>query len=48
MLAYDGPWAVMQLIQEYEAALPAGAWPNWVLGNHDQPRFADQAVIIGF
>ena len=24
----------------YEAALPAGGWPNWVLGNHDQPRIA--------
>ena len=22
------------------AALPAGAWPNWVLGNHDKPRIA--------
>ena len=32
------PPAVLQLIQEYEAVLPAGAWPNWVLGNHDQPR----------
>lgn len=21
-----------------EAALPAGAWPTWVLGNHDEPR----------
>jgi alpha-glucosidase len=26
------------LIKEYEAALPEGGWPNWVLGNHDQPR----------
>ena len=26
------------LIREYEAALPVGAWPNWVLGNHDQHR----------
>ena len=25
-------------IEAYEAALPAGGWPNWVLGNHDQPR----------
>lgn len=28
------------LIQRYEAALPVGAWPNWVLGNHDKPRIA--------
>jgi len=28
------------LIREYEASLPAGGWPNWVLGNHDQPRIA--------
>jgi alpha-glucosidase len=26
------------LIHEYEGVLPAGAWPNWVMGNHDQPR----------
>jgi alpha-glucosidase len=32
--------AVSRLIAEYEAALPAGAWPNWVVGNHDQPRIA--------
>ena len=31
---------VARLIREYEAALPPGAWPNWVLGNHDQPRVA--------
>ncbi|MDR4305416.1 DUF3459 domain-containing protein [Chelatococcus sambhunathii] len=29
-----------RLIDEYEAALPEGGWPNWVLGNHDQPRVA--------
>jgi alpha-glucosidase len=28
------------MIAEYEAALPRGAWPNWVLGNHDRPRVA--------
>ncbi|MEW5927607.1 MAG: alpha-amylase family glycosyl hydrolase [Gemmatimonadota bacterium] len=28
------------LIDEYEAALPEGGWPNWVLGNHDQHRIA--------
>jgi len=27
-------------IAEYEAALPPGGWPNWVLGNHDRPRIA--------
>ena len=32
--------AVAALIDEYERALPAGAWPNWVLGNHDQKRVA--------
>ncbi|MBB4153837.1 alpha-glucosidase [Sphingomonas jinjuensis] len=29
-----------RMIANYEGALPAGAWPNWVLGNHDQPRIA--------
>jgi alpha-glucosidase len=36
------PDTVMQLIREYEAALPVGAWPNWVLGNHDKPRIASR------
>lgn len=31
---------IAQLIEEYEAALPTGGWPNWVLGNHDQRRIA--------
>lgn len=31
---------IATLINEYEAALPQGGWPNWVLGNHDQPRIA--------
>ncbi|HYC38078.1 MAG TPA: alpha-amylase family glycosyl hydrolase [Usitatibacter sp.] len=30
------------LIAEYERALPEGAWPNWVLGNHDQHRIASR------
>ncbi|KAB1073062.1 alpha-amylase family glycosyl hydrolase [Methylobacterium planeticum] len=37
------PWradAVAELVENYEAALPPGGWPNWVLGNHDQPRIA--------
>jgi alpha-glucosidase len=29
---------IAALIKEYEAAVPEGGWPNWVLGNHDQPR----------
>lgn len=34
--------AIAGVIREYEAALPAGAWPNWVLGNHDRPRIASR------
>jgi alpha-glucosidase len=37
------PWhagTIARLIAEYEAALPARGWPNWVLGNHDWPRIA--------
>jgi alpha-glucosidase len=40
------PWTlekVREKIEEYESALPPGAWPNWVLGNHDQPRIATRA-----
>lgn len=36
-------WAadvLQDIIDRYEAALPPGAWPNWVLGNHDTPRIA--------
>ncbi|HET6320249.1 MAG TPA: alpha-amylase family glycosyl hydrolase, partial [Chloroflexota bacterium] len=32
--------AIAALVEQYEAALPAGAWPNWVLGNHDRSRIA--------
>lgn len=41
----SGPWharRIAKLIDEYEAALPAGGWPNWVLGNHDRPRIASR------
>ena len=31
------------IVDTYEAALPAGAWPNWVLGNHDCGRIASRA-----
>ena len=28
------------LVRDYERALPADGWPNWVTGNHDQSRIA--------
>jgi alpha-glucosidase len=34
--------SVEKIIADYERALPAGAWPNWVLGNHDRPRVASR------
>ena len=39
------PWrapAVHRVVATYEGALPAGAWPNWVLGNHDRSRIASR------
>jgi glycosidase len=39
----DAPWHAQSLagmIMAYEAALPEGAWPNWVIGSHDAPRIA--------
>src|SRR5215217_6534783 len=36
------PTAIAALIEAYEAALPPGAWPNWVLGNHDRSRLASR------
>jgi alpha-glucosidase len=39
------PWnarRIAALIEEYEAAIPAGGWPNWVLGNHDRSRIASR------
>ena len=35
--------AIRAIVERVEAALPPGAWPNWVLGNHDQPRVASRA-----
>jgi alpha-glucosidase len=34
--------SIEKIIADYEAALPEGAWPNWVLGNHDRPRVASR------
>jgi alpha-glucosidase len=33
---------IEKIIADYEKALPIGAWPNWVLGNHDRPRVASR------
>ena len=44
----DAPWsaaALAAIVRDYEAALPAGAWPNWVLGNHDKARIASRVGI---
>jgi alpha-glucosidase len=37
------PWDaghIRRIVDTYEASLPPGAWPNWVIGNHDQHRIA--------
>ncbi len=39
------PWqaqAIRRSVDELEAHLPVGAWPNHVLGNHDEPRIASR------
>jgi alpha-glucosidase len=39
----ESPWnarGISRMIREYEAAIPTGGWPNWVLSNHDQKRIA--------
>ncbi|HEX5501241.1 MAG TPA: alpha-amylase family glycosyl hydrolase [Thermomicrobiales bacterium] len=39
------PWdarTIAATIDTYEASLPPGGWPNWVLGNHDRPRIASR------
>jgi alpha-glucosidase len=41
----SAPWnarSIEKIIHDYETALPVGAWPNWVLGNHDRPRVASR------
>jgi alpha-glucosidase len=42
------PWnagGIAGFIDRYEQALPAGSWPNWVLGNHDNPRIASRVGL---
>jgi alpha-glucosidase len=36
---------IARMIDQYDAAVPARAWPNWVLGNHDKPRIATRVGV---
>jgi len=39
------PWdatGVQQFVNALETAIPEGAWPNYVVGNHDEPRVASR------
>jgi len=38
---------IKRITEEYEAALPNGAAPSWVLGNHDQKRIATRVGASG-
>ena len=46
------PWNaadVRKLVDEYDAAVTKnGSWPNWVLGNHDQHRFATRVGRVQY
>ncbi|HEX6960248.1 MAG TPA: alpha-amylase family glycosyl hydrolase, partial [Lacipirellula sp.] len=37
--------AIAEAIDHYEGLLPHHGWPNWVLGNHDNPRIASRIGI---
>ena len=39
------PTAIAALVEFYEAKLPFGGWPNWVLGNHDRARLASRVGL---
>src|SRR5258706_230756 len=44
----QAPWdagAIAETVSAFEHALPDGAWPNWVLGNHDEPRVASRVGL---
>ncbi len=46
LLLFNTNWtgtAVSEIVYNWTSAMPEGAWPNWVLGNHDNPRIANQA-----
>jgi alpha-glucosidase len=36
------PRNLARIVESYEAALPEGAWPNWVMSNHDRARAASR------
>ncbi|MCE1704720.1 hypothetical protein LWT84_24675, partial [Enterobacter hormaechei] len=36
------PENIARIVEEYESLLTPWDWPNWVLGNHDQPRLASR------
>jgi alpha-glucosidase len=41
----DIPWhpkAIQAMVEEVEKVMPPGAWPNYVMGNHDEPRLASR------
>jgi alpha-glucosidase len=47
-LLLQSPWnaqAVADIISEYITMLPRGAWPNWVLGNHDNARITTRVGL---
>jgi alpha-glucosidase len=37
--------SLAEVITGYISVLPPGAWPNWVLGNHDNPRLATRVGL---
>ena len=37
---------VAEIISEYMGVFPLGAWPNWVLGNHDNARIATRVGVL--
>ncbi|GHA57971.1 alpha-amylase family glycosyl hydrolase [Pontibacter akesuensis] len=37
--------ALSSHIDEYEGAIPEDGWPNWVIGNHDQPRITSRVGL---
>ncbi len=47
-LLIQSPWnamAIANVLSGYISVLPLGAWPNWVLGNHDNARLATRVGL---